>query len=94
MRTRTPAQTESAAKDIQRALQKLIETTGKNYIPEGTSAFERVYLPSKRKGMGFENLTDLRYRAFSAGLLDALPAMIDREYDDDEDDSTTNKGMF
>ena len=44
--------------------------------------------------MGLENLTDLRYRAFSAGLLDALPAMIDRDYDDDEDDSTTNKGLF
>ena len=94
LRTRTPAHTQKAAERVETALHKLIETNANNKIVKGTTAYDRVYLPPRRRGLGYERVSDLRHRAFIGGLLDALPAFINRVYTDDEDDSTTAKGVF
>lgn len=87
LRRTNPDQTAEATERIQATLHKIVEGALGNPIATGFTAYDQLYIPSRLKGIGLEEGQSLRHSTLLAGILDTLPALIDRAYTDDEDNS-------
>ncbi len=84
MRTCTPEETEEMVKTVDLCIMEAVHAaTGLNFEIENM-AKERLRLPARMKGGGVKRATHKRYPAFLGAMLDVLPIMIDREYENGE----------